>query len=150
MTARPAWLPGRRTVVSELTTAAVVGATLYVLDGSLPYAAAAGAAFLALQLVATVAENAVGDYADNALYGGLVLAATAYAIVLTTPWWLVAAGAILGGCFLADGVQHLRHGVSRRAVGFPTTHDGNALTGLVKALVTRLAAPLLLESSGQS
>jgi len=150
MTALPAWLPGRRTVVSELTTAAVVGATLYVLDGSLPYAAAAGVGFLALQLVADAAENAVGDYADNALYGVLVLVATAYATALTTPWWIVAGGVVLGGWFLADGVQHLRHGVSRREVGFPTAHDGNALVGLVKALLTRLAAPLLLESGGRS
>lgn len=147
---RPAWLPDRRAVASELATAAVVGATLYVIDGSLPYAAAAGAGFLGLQLLTDIAENAVGDYADNALFGVLVLAGTAAAAVLTTPWWLVAGGLLLGGWFLADGVQHLRYGVTRDTVGSPYGHDGGVLTGLVTALLARLAAPLLLETRGQS
>ena len=144
----PAWLPGRRTVASEFVTAAVVGATLYVLDGSLPYAAAAAAGFLVLQLLTDVAENAVGDYADNALFGVLMLAATAYATVLTTPWWLVAGGLLLGGWFLADGVQHLRHGVTREQIGTALDHDGSVLVGIPKALLARLAEPVLLESRG--
>jgi len=146
MTALPTWLPDRATVTSELATAAVVGATLFVFDGSVWYAFAAAAGFLMLQLLTDLAEAVVGDYADNALFGLLVLAATAYAAVLTTPLWIVAAGAVLGGWFLADGVQHLRHGVSRREVGTPYAHDGSVLTGLPKALLTRLAAPILLES----
>lgn len=148
--ALPAWLPDRRTLASELTTAAVVGATLYVLDGSLPYAAAAAAGFLVLQLATDVAENAVGDYADNALFGVLILVATAYAAVLTTPWWLVAGGLLLGGWFLSDGVQHLRHGVTRDQVGTPFDHDGSVLVGLPKALLARLAEPVLLESRGRA
>jgi len=146
MTALPAWLPDRGDVVSGVTTAVVVGATLYVLDGSLPYALAGAAGLLSLQLLTDIAENVVGDYADNALFGLLVLAATAYAAVLTTPWWIVAAGAVLGGWFLADGVQHLRHGVSRREVGVPYSHDGSVIIGLPKALLTRLVAPILLET----
>lgn len=147
--ALPVWLPDRRTLASELTTAAVVGATLYVVDGSLPYAAAAAAGFLVLQLAGDVAENAVGDYADNAMFGVFVLAGTAAAAVLTTPWWLVAGGALIGGWFLADGVQHLRYGIQRDEVGTPFDHDGSVLVGLPKALLSRLAAPLLLETRGQ-
>ena len=145
-TALPAWLPDRSTVASEFVTAAVVGATLYVVDGSLRFAAAAAAGFLVLQLATDLAENAVGDYADNALFGLLILAATAAAAVLTTPWWLVSGGLLLGGWFLADGVQHLRHGVTRDEVGTPFDHGGGVLSGLPKALLARLAAPVLLET----
>lgn len=144
--ALPAWLPDRKTVTNEITTAAVVGATLFVLDGSAWYALAAAATFFALRLLTDLAETVVGDYAGNACFGLLVLAATGYATVLTTPWWIVAAGAALGGWFLVDGVQHLRHGVSRREVSVPYSHDGSVVTGLPKALLVRLVAPILLES----
>jgi hypothetical protein len=145
-TALPAWLPDRSTVAGELTSAAVVGATLYVVDGSLRFAAAAATGFLVLQLTTDLAENVVGDYADNALFGLLILAGTAYAAVLTTPWWLVVGGLLLGGWFFTDGVQHLRHGVTRNEVGTPFDHDGGVFSGLVNALLARLAEPLLLKS----
>ncbi|MBO4247218.1 hypothetical protein IL252_05210 [Halomicrobium sp. IBSBa] len=147
--ALPTWLPDRRDISYEFVTAVIVGTTLYVFDGSFGYAVAGGAGFLVLRLLTDIAENAVGDYADNALYGLLVLAGTAYAAAPTTPLWLVATGAVLGGWFLADGVQHLRHGVTRAAVGTPYTHEGSALTGLPKALAARLAEPILLETRDQ-
>ncbi|MBV0924404.1 hypothetical protein KTS45_09335 [Halomicroarcula limicola] len=143
-TALPAWLPDRAALLGELSTAAAVGATLYVFDGSLPYAAGVAVAFFALRLLTDLAEAAVGDYADHALFGVLVLAATGYLAVLTPPSWLLAVGGVVGGWFLLDGVQHLRHGVARDEVGIKYSHEGSILTGLPKALLVRLAEPFLL------
>jgi uncharacterized membrane protein YgdD (TMEM256/DUF423 family) len=140
----PPWFPDRATATGELARAALVAATLVVLGESVRFAAVAGLGFLALKLLADVAEAVVGDYADNALLGLLVLAATAYALTLTTPIWLPIAGALLGGWFLLDGVQHLRHGVSRAEVGTATGHDGGLLTGFVRALLARLLEPIRL------
>ncbi|WP_135305799.1 hypothetical protein [Haloarcula amylovorans] len=143
-TALPAWLPDRAALLGELSTAAVVGATLYVLDGSLSSAAGAAVAFFVLRLLTDLAEAAIGDYADNALFGVLVLVATGYAAVLTPPSWLLAVGVAVGGWFLLDGVQHLRHGVTRDEVGIQYSHDGSIVTGLPKALLVRFAEPFLL------
>jgi hypothetical protein len=142
--ALPPWVPDRSTVTGELARAVLVAVTLVVLGESVRFAAVAGLCFLALKLLADVAEAVVGDYADNALFGLLVLGATAYAVTLTTPIWLPLAGALLGGWFLLDGVQHLRHGVSRTEVGTATGHDGNLLTGLFRALFARLLEPIRL------
>jgi len=142
--ALPQWLPDRQTFVSELATAALVGATLYALKGSLPFAAASGALFLCLRLLTDLAERAVGDYADNALFGLLVLAGAGYAATLTAPRWLPLAGVVLGGWLLLDGVQHLRYGVARDQVGHAVSRDGSVLVGLPKALLTRLVEPFRL------
>ncbi|WP_372480251.1 hypothetical protein ACAH01_03585 [Halomicrobium sp. HM KBTZ05] len=144
-----AWLPDRQAVTDSLTRAIFVGGTLYVVEGSPSYAATAGLAFFALQLLADAAENVVGDYADNVVLGTLILAATGYVAVLGSPWGILVGGVVAGGWFLADGVQHLRHGVTRAAVGTPYTHEGSALTGLPKALAARLAEPILLETRDQ-
>lgn len=125
-------------------TALLVGATLYLVDGSPGYAAASAAVFFALHLSTDVAEAIIGDYAGNALFGLLILAATGYAVTLTTPLWLPFVGASLGGWYLLDGVQHLRYGVSRETVSVPSRHEGSVLTGLPKALLARLLAPLVL------
>ncbi|WP_236044773.1 hypothetical protein [Haloarcula nitratireducens] len=71
--------PDRAASLGDLSTAAVVGATLCVFERSLPYAAGVAVAFFALRLLADLAEAAIGDYADHALSGLLVLAATGYA-----------------------------------------------------------------------
>jgi len=137
-------VPDGLNLFGAVTNAVVVGATLYVLDGSLGYAAAAAAGFLALHLSTDFADAVVGDYAGNALFGLVILAAAAYAATLTAPLWLPALGAALGGWFLLDGFQHLRHGVSRDEVGVRYRHEGSVLTGLPKALLARLAEPFLL------
>ena len=129
---------------TAVSNAVVVAATLYVLDGALGYAVAAAAGFLALHLLTAIAATAVGDYADNALFGLLILAATGYAATLAVPLWLPLVGAAVGGWFLLDGVQHLRYGVTRDEVGVPYRHDGSVLIGLPKALLVRLAEPVLL------
>jgi uncharacterized membrane protein YgdD (TMEM256/DUF423 family) len=129
---------------SAVTNAVAVAVALYVLDGSVGYAAAAAAGFLVLNLVTGLADAVVGDYADHALFGLLILAGTGYVVTLTAPLWLPVAGGILGGWFFLDGVQHLRYGVTRDEVGVPYRHDGSALTGLPKALFVRLAEPVLL------
>lgn len=67
-----------------------------------------------------------------------------YTVVAAGPTLVVVPGALLGGWFLLDGVQHLRHGVTRDEVGVPYTHDGSPVTGLPKALLVRLAEPFLL------
>lgn len=130
--------------VGAVTNAIVVAVVLYVFDGSLGYAALSAVVFLALQLSTDLAEVVVGDYADNALFGLLVLVATGYFVSVGGPWWLVAGTVLCGGWFLLDGVQHLRHGVTRDAVGVPYRHDGSPLVGLPKALFVRLAEPVLL------
>ncbi|WP_226011964.1 hypothetical protein [Halomicrobium salinisoli] len=137
-------LPSRRDFVDSLVHALVVAATLYVLDGSLRFAAASAGFFLALLLAGDVAEAVVGDYADHVLFGLLVLGFTAYAADLSTPIWLLVAGVALGGWFLVDGVQHLRHGKTRDEVSVAYEHDGGALTGIARALVERLLAPIRL------
>ncbi|WP_018256375.1 hypothetical protein [Halomicrobium katesii] len=141
-----AWLPDRPAITDSLTRAIFVGGTLYVVERSLSYAVTAGLAFLALQLVADTAENVVGDYADNVVLGTLILGATGYVAVLGSALGILVGGVVAGGWFLADGVQHLRHGVTRDEVGVPYTHEGSVLTGLPKALLARLAEPLLLET----
>ncbi|WP_276273817.1 hypothetical protein [Haloarcula litorea] len=142
--ALPAWVPDRETAAGELLTATIVGATLYVLDRSLPFAAAAAALFLCLRLLTDAAAAAVGDYADNALFGLLVLAAAGYAAALTAPVWIPLSGALVGGWLFVDGVQHLRHGVGRDEVGHTVSHDGSVLAGLPRALLARLVEPFRL------
>lgn len=131
-------------VTHRLVSAAVVGATLYVLDGSPVFAASVAAAFLALQLATDAVETFVGDYAGNALMGLLVLGITVYAAILDTSLWFLAAGALVGGWLLIDGVQHLRHGETRSTVSAPTSHEGNVVVGLLSALLDRLLAPFRL------
>ena len=82
--------------------------------------------------------------APNTATGPLILGATGYAATLAAPLWLPLVGAAVGGWFLLDGVQHLRYGVTRDEVGVPYCHDGSVLTGLPKALLVRLAEPVLL------
>ncbi|MDS0281965.1 hypothetical protein [Haloarcula onubensis] len=130
--------------VGAVTNAAVVAATIYVIDGSLGYAVAVAAGFLALHLATDIAEAVVGEYAGNALFGLLILFAAGYVTTLTAPLWLLVGGAAVGGWFLLDGVQHLRHGASREEVGVPYRHDGSVLTGLPTALLARLLAPFRL------
>lgn len=138
-------LPDDLDVAGSALTALLAGATLYVIDGSAGYAAVAAAMLLALKLAADLAEVAVGDYADNAVFGLLILTAAGYAATLTTPLWIPLVGAVIGGWFLLDGVQHLRYGVTREAVSVPFRHDGSVLIGLPKALLARLLAPALLD-----
>ena len=90
-------VPDGLNLFGAVTNAVVVGATLYVLDGSLGYAAAAAAGFLALHLSTDFADAVVGDYAGNALFGLVILAAAAYAATLTAPLWLPPSGRLSAG-----------------------------------------------------
>jgi hypothetical protein len=138
------WVPDRLTIASNTLNALVVGGTLYVLDGSLGYAALTATLFLALNLVTATADAVLGDYAGNALFGLLVLAASGYAVTLSAPLWAPLLGAAIGGWYVLDGVQHRRYGVTRDEGGVSYHHDGSVLTGLPKALLGRLAEPFLL------
>jgi len=143
-------VPDDLDIAGNVVTALFVGATIYVVDGSLGYAAGSAAGFLALKLSADIAGAVVGDYADNVLLGFLILVATGYFVSLGGSWWLAAGFALCGGWFLLDGVQHLRHGVTREEVAVPYRHDGSVLTGLPKALLVRLAEPVLLARRGRA
>jgi hypothetical protein len=145
-TALHRFVPDDLDITGNVATALLVGATLYVLDGSLGYAAASATAFLALKLSTGLAAAVVGDYADNALLGFLILVATGYFISLRGSWWLAACFGLCGGWFLIDGAQHLRYGVTRDEVAVPYRHEGSVLTGLPKALLARLVEPFLLPS----
>ncbi|WP_367176372.1 hypothetical protein [Haloarcula rubripromontorii] len=129
---------------THLGSAVAVGATLLVLDGSIRYAAVAATLALCVWLAADAAQVAVGDYADHVVFGLLVFGFVAYTVAAAGPMWVVVPGALLGGWFLLDGIQHLRHGVTRDEVGVPYSHDGGPVTGLPKALLIRLAEPVLL------
>jgi hypothetical protein len=135
----------RETAVRErLGSAMAVGVTLLVIDGSVRYAAVAATLAFCVWLVADAAQAAVGDYADHAVFGVLVFGFVAYTVAAAGPTWVVAPGALLGCWFLLDGIQHLRHGVTRDDVGISYAHDGSPVTGLPKALLVRLAEPFLL------
>jgi len=135
----------RETAVRKrLASAATVGVTLFVLDGSIRYAAATAAAVFCVWLVADGARAAVGDYADHVVFGLLIFGFLGYTVSVGSPTWVVGPGALLGCWFLLDGVQHLRHGVTREEVGIPYSHEGRVVTGLPKALLVRLAEPFLL------
>jgi len=102
------------------------------------------AGILVLELSKGLAEAVVGDYAGNVVFGLLLLAATGAFAFLGGSTWLVGGFALCGCWLLLDGVQHLRYGVTRNEVGVPYRHDGSVLTGLPKALLARLAEPVLL------
>ncbi|RLM97049.1 hypothetical protein [Haloarcula sp. Atlit-7R] len=128
----------------RLGSAVAVGATLLVLDGSIRYATAVAAMAFCVWLAADSAQVVVGDYADHVVFGLLVFGFVAYTAAAAGPTWVVVPGALLGGWFLLDGIQHLRHGVTRDEAGVPYSHDGGSVTGLPKALLARLAEPFLL------
>lgn len=135
-------LPDRQQVSSRVVSAALVGATLFVLDRSPTMAGATAIGFLALTLAGDTAEAAIGDYAGNALFGLVTLGFTA---AFLWPWLPGAVvGSLLGGWLLVDGVQHLRHGQSRAEVSAPFRHDGSPLTGIPRAVIGRLTAPFRL------
>lgn len=138
-------VPSRNRVLSRLLQAVAVAATLAILADSLWYAAGSAGVFLFLLLATDVAEVAVGDYANHVVFGLFALAFAGYAATLSTPLWFVAATTLLGGWFLLDGVQHLRHGETRDEVSVPFEHEGSAITGVARALVERLLAPIRLE-----
>ncbi|WP_225333128.1 hypothetical protein [Halomicrobium urmianum] len=139
-------LPSRNRVVSRLLQAAAVAATLAVLSDSLRSAALSAAGFLALLLAGDVAEAVVGDYADHVLLGALTLGFIGFVAAGAGAVWFVAGGGFVGGWLLLDGVQHLRHGVTRDEVTVAYEHEGGVLTGIARALVERLLAPIRLES----
>ncbi|AEM58275.1 hypothetical protein HISP_13680 [Haloarcula hispanica N601] len=135
----------RETAVRRrLGSAVAVGVTLYVLDGSVRYAAVAAALAFCVWLVADAAQATVGDYADHMVFGLLVFGFVAYTVAAAGLTWVVVPGALLGCWFMIDGIQHLRHGVTRNEVGVSYSHDGGPVTGLPKALLVRLAEPFLL------
>ncbi|MBV0903791.1 hypothetical protein [Haloarcula salina] len=135
----------RETVVRKrLGSAVAVGVTLYVLDGSIRYAAATAAIAFCVWLVADAARAAVGDYADHVVFGLLIFGFLGYTVSAGGPTWVVAPGALLGCWFVVDGVQHLRHGVTRDDVEIRYSRDGSLVTGLPKALLARLARPFSL------
>ncbi|GGK55521.1 hypothetical protein [Haloarcula sebkhae] len=135
----------RETAIRQrLGSTVAVGATLLVLDGSLRYAAAVAAMAFCVWLAADAAQVAVGDYADHVVFGFLVFGFAAYTVAAAGPTWVVISGTLLGCWFLLDGVQHLRHSVTRDEVGISYAHDGSPVTGLPKALLIRLAEPFLL------
>ncbi|MDS0219841.1 hypothetical protein NDI54_00555 [Haloarcula sp. S1AR25-5A] len=125
-------------------SAVAVAVTLYVLDGSIRYAAASAVIAFCVWLVVDAAQAAVGDYADHVVFGLLIFGFVGYWSATGGPAWVLVPVALLGCWFLLDGVQHLRHGVTRDEVGVPYTHDGSPITGLPKALLVRLAEPFLL------
>lgn len=131
-------------VAGTAFTALLVGVTLVVLDESAGHAATVAGLLFLLQISREFAEVTVGDYAGNAVFGVVLLAATAYFASLGGSWWFVACFALCGGWALLDGVQHLRAGARRPAGGLSVRHDGSVLTGLPKALLARLAEPFAL------
>lgn len=145
-TALPKSLPDRFHVAGAVLKAAVVGATLYALDGSVRFAAMVAVGALLLTLSQSLADAVIGDYAGNALLGTVVLAFGSYAVSLGSPWWFLALLGLCGGWLLLDGVQHRRHGLTRDEMGVPYRHGGSAVTGLPKALLLRLLEPVLLAS----
>ena len=138
------FVPDDLDITGTVVTALLVGATLYVIDGSLSYAAGSAAVVLALKLSGDLAEVLVGDYADNVMLGLLILVGTGYFVSLDGSWWLAACFALCSGWLLVDGLQHLRHGVTRDEGGVPYRNEGSVLTGLPKALLARVAEPFRL------
>jgi len=143
-TVRPDWTPDGFRLVRAVGHAALVGATLYALDGSVGFAVLVAGGTLILALARTLADAVVGDYAGHVLFGAVVLAAAGYFTSLGAARWFVAGLALCGGWLLLDGLQHLRHGVTRDEAGVRYRHDGRVLTGLPKALLARLLEPVRL------
>lgn len=137
-------LPSSGQVTARAGQAVVVGATLVVLGESVRFGALTAAGFLALTLAAAGVEALVGDYADNAFLGLLVLAGTGYVLATGPAPAIAAAGALVGGWFLLDGVQHLRHGVERTDPEPEPPLGGSLVAGIVGALLGRLLEPVRL------
>ncbi|MFB6146794.1 MAG: hypothetical protein ABEJ08_03825 [Halobacteriaceae archaeon] len=135
-------LPARRDLLQRAIQAALVGATIYVLDGSPTYAAATAGLFAGLSVLAAVSQTVVGDDADNALFGVLALGGAA-SVGASAPL-LGAGAALVGGWLLVDGVQHLRHDVSRDEFAVRDGHDGGPASGFARAMVDRLLEPFRL------
>jgi|GEM_PF-6356994 hypothetical protein len=100
-------------VRSELLLGVVVSITLLALGESTTAAAGIAAGFLVFRAVVHAIQQTVGDYADHVLFGG---------VILLGAWYLGSSGVsvlwiglvvLVGGWFLLDGIQHLRHGRSR-------------------------------------
>jgi hypothetical protein len=121
-----------------------VGLTLLALGESLLSAGAVAVLFVAFDATGHAVQYAAGDYADNAVLGAVVLVGTGYLATRGLPLPLAAVGGLVGGWLLVDGVQHLRHGVTRDEVAVPSTHAGGLLTGVVKAVGERVLEPFRL------
>jgi len=137
-------LPGRGQLRNRSLSAALVGLTLFVLDGSPVVAGVTATLFLTLTLGIDTVGNLFGDYADNLALGLLTLAFTGY--IAVTAWWLpiVVGGALVGGWLAFDGFQHLRHSETRDEVTSPYSHNGWLVTGFVRAMGARLFEPFRL------
>lgn len=140
----PDWLPARRPVVDALGRTAAVGLTLLVLGERPLEAAAVAGGFLVLTGLADAADRFVGDYASHVLFGSLVLVGTAVTAVAGVPVLAVAAGALVGGWLLVDGVQHLRHGVGREVNVPRDPVDGHPVANLLRTVRARLTRPFRL------
>jgi len=138
----PDGFPDRFALARPIANATVVGATLYAVYGSASFAALVAGGTLALALSRGVAEGVVGDYAGNALLGAVALGFVGYVAVRGGPWWFLVALGLCGGWLVVDGVQHLRHDVSRTKYSSP--YDGGLLTGLPRTLCGRLVEPFRL------
>ncbi len=136
-------VPSRTRVLSRLLQAVAVAATLAILSDSPRYAAGSATGFLALLLAEDLAESLVGDYANHVLLGLLALGFAAF-LASGRLSWVVALFALPGGWFLLDGTQHFRHSVTRDEVSVAYGHDGGPATGIARALVERLLAPIRL------
>lgn len=130
-------------VVRRVVEAGAVAATLYVLDGTARTAVGSALAYLGLVLVGDLLNAVVGPSADHVVLGLAVLGLVA-AVTLVGELWLplVAAGTVVGGWLLLDGVQHLRHGET--PTYDPDGHDGHPVTGVSRALLARVLWPFRL------
>lgn len=137
-------LPSSGQVTARAGQAVAVAATLVVLGESVRFGALSALTFLAMGLAGDAAEALVGDYADNALLGLLVLAGAGYLLATGTIHPIAVASALGGGWLLLDGVQHLRHGVGRADPKPEPPLGGSLLAGVAGALLGRLLEPIRL------
>jgi len=104
------------TVATRAVEAAVFAVLLWGFTGQPPVVVGGVAvAVFSIGVTGDAAEAYVGDYAGNVLLGLLVASAAVGATALEKTTLPVAVvGGLVGGWLIFDGVQHLRHGLTRR------------------------------------
>jgi hypothetical protein len=131
-------------LASRITQGMIVGATLVALGESVGLAVGTGTLFIVFVMVGDLAEAIVGDYADNAILGAVALGIAGWLFVAGGPSIATGAFGLVGTWLAIDGIQHVRHGVSREEITFSSNHDGIAITGVLRAFAERLLEPFRL------
>ncbi|ERH07885.1 MAG: hypothetical protein J07HN4v3_00249 [Halonotius sp. J07HN4] len=144
-------LHARSGVVSELLRGGVVGVTLLVLGESTTMAAGTAAGFVAFRVIGYAVQQALGEYADHVLLGGVILLGVGYLARSGGGALWVAGGLLLGGWFFIDGIQQLRYGRTREQSAAPFVADGRGpIRGLLRALLGRLLVPFTLPKTADT